>query len=224
MAGIGVGILPQEGTVDGDEIDPLLKLCQKIHALVGNAARIGEVQNALPAPFDEPQERFARRVMSGETVCLPVAEGNLLERTHRVKCDRGGDFLLHLPPRAFGEHLAHLGISEDGEVRRGHFVRIFVAVQDKIMRIEVIHMRVRDEQIPDRREIGAEARHVEKGVGREVDGEFAVQEDLCARAHFVAALAARYARTQAAAIFAVAEQRGDSFRRARPEILYFHIS
>lgn len=85
------------------------------------------------------------------------------------------------------------------------------------MRVKVIAVGMGDEEIADGGEIDARPCAVKKGIGREVDAKLPVHEDLRARTHLFAA-----PLTDGAAVVTVTEERGDAFRRARPEKLDVH--
>ena len=213
----------EKGAVEGDEIRPPPPLPQIraeiVEALPRNPTRIGEVEIAFSAFLDEVQERaFRSAVLRLQSDGRIIAEGERLEGADDGKADIFQHVGTHLPARAFVEYPLDLLVSENVQ-GRGQRRGIFIAPQNEVVRIEMIHVAVRDQQISDGGQIRAEAQGMIVGVGGKIHGQFPVYEHLRAAVKFFLSAAARLA-----AGIAVAENGGYALRGARSQIENFHAS
>ena len=161
-----------------------------VHRL-GQNAGIVQVQIRPAAAGDEIDETvLARRMYRRERGDDVRAGRYRLVRFQFGQADGGAHSRFQFPPRLLLEYRQHVGVAVYRDARRGHVVRVRLAVHNEILRIAVIHVRMGDEHVAHRRQIQPESERMQVRVHREIDKEVVVDEHLAARTHVAAAAAA----------------------------------
>lgn len=136
------------------------------------------MQVPAPAALDEvDQGALPPRVPRPEGHRAVAAELDGDEGLDDGKGKARKDVRPHLAAGALVEHPLHLAVSVYLQ-GRGQAAGVLVAAQHEIVRVKVVHVAVGDEQVAQFGKIDAEPQRMAIGVGRKIDAQNAVHQNL----------------------------------------------
>ena len=167
-----VRVLFAAGRVEADEVGALFLRLKVIPHGGGVVAAVVQVENrGTICVLDMVDKRLVfRRHMCGRQRCDRVRAGlHGFEGLQNMEVQVVEAFAVDLPVGALLEESVGLRRAVDVEVGTDHIEAVARAAHGELLRVEVVHMAVRKQQIPHAAEIEPVGELVQVGVRRQVD-------------------------------------------------------